>query len=72
MDLQHRIRQEISRTLHRVKEQGETEIKFGDYEDMSLLVAFIKASCASVYESVSHTNKILGGLEVSSCRFQRC
>ena len=69
LDLQHRIRQEISHTLHRVKEQGETEIKFDDYEGMPLLVAFIKASCTSVYEPVPHTNKISGGLEVSSGRY---
>jgi len=42
VDLQCRLRQEMTETLHRVQGNGKTEIGFDEYESMHLLVAFMK------------------------------
>jgi Cytochrome P450 len=44
VDLQRRIREEITETMDRVRENGEVEIGFDDYNNMTLFIAFIKVS----------------------------
>ena len=47
MELQRRLRQEISETLRRARERGEIEIGYDEYDNMPLLVAFMKVSCVT-------------------------
>jgi len=42
VELQRRLRQEIRETLRRVQERGGTEIGYDEYDNMLLLVAFMK------------------------------
>jgi cytochrome P450 len=67
VDLQQRLRQEIKETLRRVQANGETEIGFDEYDNMSLLVAFIKVS-RKLYSSIIHKTswRFPGSLEVAS------
>jgi Cytochrome P450 len=44
VDLQRRIREEIIETMDRARENGEAEIGFDDYNNMTLFRAFIKVS----------------------------
>jgi cytochrome P450 len=47
VELQRRLRQEIRETLRRVQERGGTEIGYDEYDNMLLLVAFMKVSCVT-------------------------
>lgn len=70
LDLQQRLRAEIFSTLDRIQEKSDKhEITFSEYENMPLLVAFMKVSNVSDVRE-RDAEQTPGSLQVSPCLFQ--